>query len=302
MAINVFSRYIWLADTINRAGRISFEEINKKWQRTDMSEGKPLPIRTFHNHRIKIEEIFDINIDCDGYNMYYIDNKDNIEGNNLRSWLLNTFAVNNLLSESKALKNRILFEEIPSGEQFLTTIIEAMGDSVCLNIDYQPFWHDKVISLEIAPFCLKIFKQRWYLIGNNISINEIRHYSLDRINNLTATDRKFKIPKHFDAETYFVNAFGIVVNPKIKPCTIEIKAFGNRAKYLRTLPLHHSQKEIETADDYSVFQYFVAPSSDFRQEILSCGAEVEVVSPQNFRNEIADIIRKMEKRYNISKK
>ncbi|PIZ08121.1 MAG: WYL domain-containing protein, partial [Flavobacteriaceae bacterium CG_4_10_14_0_8_um_filter_34_31] len=68
MAANVFHRYIWLVDTINRAGRITFEEINKKWLRTDWSEGQKIPLRTFHNHRSKIEDLFDINIDCDGYN------------------------------------------------------------------------------------------------------------------------------------------------------------------------------------------------------------------------------------------
>jgi hypothetical protein len=138
---NLFNRYIWLVDTIYRAGKITFEEINRKWLRNDMSKGEDLPLRTFHNHRIAIEEMFDINIECDKYNgySYFIENKDDLEKGGIRSWLLNTFAVNNLINESHHLKRRILFEEIPSGQRFLTTIIEAMRDELTLEVTYQGF-------------------------------------------------------------------------------------------------------------------------------------------------------------------
>ncbi|MDR0863793.1 MAG: hypothetical protein LBO74_02525 [Candidatus Symbiothrix sp.] len=68
MAKSILNRYIWLADTVYRAGKITFEEINRKWLNTDWSEGKDLPLRTFHNHRKAIEDLFDINIECDHYN------------------------------------------------------------------------------------------------------------------------------------------------------------------------------------------------------------------------------------------
>jgi hypothetical protein len=297
MATTIFNRYIWLVDTINLAGRISFEEINSRWLRSDMSEGKDFPLRTFHNHRTKIEELFDMNIECDGYNKYYIENQDDIQQNKLRLWLLNTFSVNNLLSESKLLKNRILFEEIPSGQRFLTTIIEAMRDEKCLNIDYQPFWQDKIINLEIEPYCLKIFKQRWYVIGKNSSINEIRRYSLDRIQYITTIDINFKMPKKFDAETHFENAFGIIVNPNVLPCMVTIKVFGDKRKYLQTLPLHHSQQEIENNPDYSIYSYFLSPTADFKQELLSHCDEIEVLKPDSFRNEIAEVIERMRNLY-----
>ncbi|GHT78265.1 WYL domain-containing protein [Bacteroidia bacterium] len=297
MAKNIFNRYIWLADTVYRAGKITFEEINRKWLRTDWSEGKDLPLRTFHNHRTAIEELFDINIECNGYNQYYIENKDDIQQNNLRSWLLNTFTVNNLLNESKSLKNRILFEDIPSGQRFLTTIIEAMRDEVCVKFQYQAFWMDNVGDFEIEPYCLKIFKQRWYVIGKNRSINVIRRYSLDRIKDIFTTDTKFKLPETFKPEEHFQNAFGILVDPNIQAWTVKIKAFGNRRKYLQTLPLHPSQEEIESNSEFSIFQYYMAPTPDFKQELLSCGDEIEVLSPLSFRNEIAETVNKMKKLY-----
>lgn len=295
MATNLFNRYFWLANTINRAGRITFEEINNKWLRTDWSEGKEIPLRTFHNHRAKIEELFDIDIKCDGYNQYYI--ATDIDNNGLRKWLLNTFAVNNLIHESYSLKDRILFEEIPSGELFLTTIIEAMRDGVALKFHYKPFWNSEIPDIEINPYCVKIFKQRWYVLGYNAFKNDIRIYALDRIQNITITNTKFKLPKDFKADIYFENAFGIFVSSEIKPCVVKLKVFGNRVDYLKTLPLHHSQQEVESNKEYTIFKYYIAPTSDFKKEILSYGNNIEVLTPENFRNEIIETINKMYKLY-----
>jgi hypothetical protein len=294
MATNLFNRYVWLVDTIHRAGRITFEEINKKWLQNDWSESKELPLRTFHNHRAKSQELFNINIECDGYNQYFIAT-DMDDG--LRNWLLNTFTVNNLIHESFSLKDRILFEEIPSGHFFLTTIIEGMRDGVALKFQYKPFWHSEVLNLVINPYCVKIFKQRWYVLGENKMNNKMRIYALDRIQSITATNTKFKIPKNFKADAYFENAYGIVVYPDIAPCKVKLKVYGNSRNYIQTLPLHHSQQDIENTTEYTIFKYCIAPTKDFMQEILSHGEEIEVLSPESFRNEIADKINKMNELY-----
>lgn len=294
MATNVFNRYIWLVDTINRAGRISFEEINKKWLRTDWSEGQNIPLRTFHNHRSKIEKLFDINIDCDGYNQYFIATS---MDDGLRKWLLNTFTVNNLIHESYSLKDRILFGEIPSGQLFLTTIIEAMRDGIAVQFQYKPFWYSDIPEIEIEPYCIKIFKQRWYVLGENTAFNEMRIYALDRIQSITPTNTKFKIPKDFKADAYFENAYGIVVHPEIPACEVKLKVYGKSRNYTQTLPLHHSQQEMESNTKYTIFKYCIAPTKDFMQEILSHGDEIEVLSPESFRNEIAGKIKKMNNLY-----
>jgi hypothetical protein len=290
MAGNIFNRYIWLVDTINRAGRITFAEINRKWQQMDWSYGKELPLRTFHNYKEKIQEMFDINIDCDGFNQYYIATDMNSE---LRNWLLHTFSVNNLIHESHNLNGRILFEEIPSGQQFLTAIIEAMRDRICFTMNYRAFWMDESLPMTIKPLCIKIFRQRWYVIGENCATNQIRCYALDRIIDIQPSAAKFKMPRKFNPSEHFANNFGVAVYPGIKPCTVEIRAFGNKRKYLITLPLHASQKEIETKDNYSVFQYYIAPTPDFIQELLTHGDEIEVLSPESLRRKITQKIEKM---------
>lgn len=300
MAKDLFNRYIWLVDTIYRAGKITFEELNERWLRNDMSEGKEIPLRTFHNHRKAIEEMFDINIECNkrsGY-YYYIENTDDMEKGGVRNWLLNTFAVNNLLHESHHLKRRILFEDIPSGRQYLTPVIEAMRDNRIIEITYQGYRKEESHTFHIEPYCVKVFKQRWYVIARSPYYNLVMIYALDRIRNLQITDRQFDYPKDFDPQSYFDFSFGIIVDEKCKVEKIHVKVYGNKCKYVRDLPLHHSQKEIAVQEEYSVFEYRLRPTYDFRQELLSYGDEIEVLSPSWFRNEMIDIVRGMNSRYN----
>lgn len=288
MAKDKFSRYIWLVDTIYRANGITFEEINEKWLRNSMSDGLDLPLKTFHNHRNAIEEIFDINIVCDRRNgyRYYIENADDMKKGGVRTWLLNTFAVNNLINESHHLKRRILFEQIPSGQKHLTTIIEAMRDSRTLEMTYKSFWRQDSYTTGVEPYFVKVFRQRWYMVAKNTEKDALRIYALDRVQEMRETDNGFAFPKDFDPEEYFYNSFGIIHDDNCPPEIVDLKVYGTQREYFRTLPLHHSQKEVETENEYSVFRYYLSPTYDFVQEILSHGCEVEVLSPEHLRNEI----------------
>jgi hypothetical protein len=302
MAKDLFNRYIWLVDTIYRTGKITFEEINEKWVRSELNEsGDELPLRTFHNHRQAIETLFDINIECDrrgGY-MYYIENTEDMERGGVRAWLLNTFAVNNLINESRRLKHRILFEHIPSGERFLIPLVEAMKSGTRVEITYQSYRHDRPCTFEIEPCCMKVFKKRWYAVARSPNDGRIRIYGLDRMKEVRSTENKFILPEDFDPETYFTHSFGIIVDAGRSPECIEIKVWNthNKCRYFRSLPLHASQEETEQTDAWSVFRYCLLPTCDFRQELLSHGDEIEVLSPDWFRAEIAETVRNMNNAY-----
>lgn len=296
----LFQRYVWLVDIIYRTGRITFEEINDKWINSGLNDsGEDFPLKTFHNHKTAIRDMFDIDIECDKRNgyTYYIDNSDDMERGGVRSWLLNTFAVNNLINESHKLKHRILFEKVPSGQQFLTPIIEAMRDSVAVEMTYQNYWHDKPYTFEVEPYCVKVFRQRWYVIGNSAK-QEIRIYSLDRVQSLQPTENKFTLPAGFDGEEYFANCFGISNYGKSEFVTVRVSNEEKKNRYFKSLPLHHSQEVIEELEEYTIFRYYLQPTYDFRQELLSHGAEIEVLSPKWFREEIHSILRDQIDNYN----
>ena len=124
----LMSKYVWVIETIYRARKITFKELNERWLNDEISRGVEIPKRTFDNWRYAIWDMFGINIvneNCGEYR-YYIENTDDINHNGLRSWIYNTFTVSNALANSQSIKDRILLEYVPSGQQYLKTIIQAM--------------------------------------------------------------------------------------------------------------------------------------------------------------------------------
>ena len=242
------------------------------------------------------EEMFNLNIECErrgGYH-YYIDNADEIKCGGLRNWLLNTISVSNLLLDSQSLKDRILLEDVPSGQDDLAVILEAMKTNTQLRITYQSYWRDESFTFNVHPYCVKLFKQRWYLIAFSPNLDRIRIYALDRIFDICKLDGEmFTMPKDFYPEDFFYNYYGIIAGTKRKPEKVKLKVSAGQANYLRSLPLHHSQREVESNGDYTVFEYKIVPTDDFIQEILSHGRQLEVLSPEPFRRKIIDTIHKM---------
>ncbi|MBR5470297.1 MAG: hypothetical protein IKU78_07500 [Paludibacteraceae bacterium] len=105
----LLSRYIWLIDTIYSAGHISREEIDRRWCRSLLSNGEmAIPERTFHRYKDAIQELFQINIAYSKLHGYYIDNTNDLQRDELRKWMINTFAVNNLIKDGVQLRKHIL--------------------------------------------------------------------------------------------------------------------------------------------------------------------------------------------------
>ena len=294
MAKNYFDRYIWLIDTINRHGHISFKEISNLWAHSPINKlgENYLPERTFHNHREAILDTFGIEIKCDRSLGYYIANSEDMEEDGIRRWLLESLSMNNLLNESRDMRDRILFEEIPSSQRWLTAIVNAMRDNKTIEMTYQSFNRTEPTTFEAHPWCLKLFKQRWYLLARSETYKEPRIYGLDRIRAVNETKNALKIPKKFKADEFFSHYFGIIVD-NCQPETIQLKVEASQVKYFKSLPLHSSQREIESTDEYTVFEYTIVPTFDFEQEVLSKGPRVEVLSPKSFRDVIHADIKSM---------
>ncbi len=297
---HLLNRYLWLLSTIYQNKSISLKEIQEKWQMSEINDTQCLlPRETFRNHKKAIESIFMIDIACDVKNghKYYIENLEDFEAENYKLWLLNSFSVNNLIKESNKIKERILFENIPSGQKYLSQIIESIINKKEIIIDYESFWSSPKKKLTIQALFLKVFKNRWYLIARIKDSEKIRTYSLDRIKKLTTTDIGYNFSDDFEAKDYFANCFGVISNQEIKAEEIKLKVHIEQVEYFKSLPLHHSQKEIETTEEYSIFQYFLKPTYDFKQEILSHGDNVNIISPISFREEIINTLENTLKLY-----
>jgi len=299
MAKNLLNKYVWLVETIYKAKKITYEDINQRWLDNDMSESKPLPIRTFHKWRQAIEEMFGLIIENEnsGQYRYYIQNSEELKSGSMRSWLFNTLTVSNLMMDSVSIKDKVLFEEIPDGEQYLPVILESLKKNLVLSMTYQSYSRDEANTFEVEPYCLKAFKQRWYLVAHSPYLNKIMIYALDRVKWLGLTEKSFKYPKNFIPEDFFDDCFGIIADQKIKVETVKLKVSAGQANYLRSLTLHQTQKEIERTDEYSIFTVRLRPTFDFRQEVLSQGCDIEVLEPEWFRKEVAEVSKHMWNKY-----
>ena len=294
MAKNYFNRYVWLIDVISRHGHITKRDIDDLWYSSSLNENheKKIPERTFHNHRQAILDTFGIEIGFDRGHGYFIADSEDLDSDGIRARLLESISLSNLLTGSTSLRNRILFEKVPSASQWLTVLVNAMRDGKALDMTYQSFKRTEPTTFETHPYCLKIFRQRWYMLAKTIGKEELRIYSLDRIIDIKVLDKTLELPDGFDAADFFSDYFGIIIGHNVKPSIVEIKASAEQAKYLESLPLHHSQTAIEVTPDYTVFRYCLVPTFDLKQEILSRGSTMEVLSPKWYRNEIIDELNK----------
>lgn len=287
----LFKQYIWLIETIYEAGKITFAEINEKWLRTEESEGVELSRTTFNRHRDAILDMFGVIIECDrkdGYR-YYIYNKDVLNDNSIANWLFSTLSVGNMLDENVGVQDRILLESIPSGNQDLRLVIKAMRENRRMIITYRRYGAASANSFPVAPYCVKLFKRRWYVLvrfdrpsyrdNGNGDKEALSILSLDRIENIELLQEKFTINPEFDAVAFFNECFGIVVGDGTQPVRIVLRAYGMEPHYLRDLPLHHSQREILSTEEYTDFELFMRPTSDFKASLMSRGEWLQVISP-----------------------
>ena len=290
---NLFNRYVWLANLIRSCGPISFEEIAERWKSSFWNDDhSDLALRTFHAHKEAVEELFGVSIKCNrhiGFK-YYVENDDEIESGSLRNWLLNSMEVSNMLTESQGLHDRILLEDIPSGLNWLSTVVGAIRDGLRLQITYKKYTDTEGKTSVIEPYCVKLFRQRWYLVGHHAEGDYFRTYSLDRIVSCTVTNETFRIKEDFDAKDFFNDYFGVFVMPEVKLEKVLLKVEGVSVSYTRSLPLHHSQIEIESGDGYSIFGYTIRPTKDFITELVNMAPSAKVLSPEWLVNEVRERI------------
>ena len=303
MARNMISKYVWIIETIYKSGRISFKELNERWLDDDISEGVDIPKRTFNNWIIAIQETFGLFIENEGKGeyRYYIMNEEDISKNGLRTWLYNTISVSNALANCESIKDRILLEYVPSGQEYLMKILDALKENRILNMTYHSYWKEEESNFDVEPFCVKLFRQRWYLIARSTYTYYHRQgpriYALDRIRNLSPTEETFEMPKDWNASDFFIGAFGVIADAQTKCEPIKLKVNASQANYIRDLKLHETQEEEERNEEYSIFSYYLRPTYDFQQELLWHGEDVVVLEPKWLREELAERLKCMLNKY-----
>lgn len=283
------NKAIWLAKLLFRRGRLSREEILAAWAAYD-EKAQPMASSTFYDNRHLLWERYGISIRVDR-GLYSLDLREGRE----QEFLRQLFSDGDGGGDDAA----IIREPRPAGYVHIAAISRAMENRTCIETAYSPFDKPQYTTL-LAPYCLRIFRGRCYVVGLSSVHREVRTFALDRISSVAPTPKPFPHAPKFDAKKYFANSFGVYGGTGQSPEHIIIDADALNAAFLRTLPLHASQTEkpLEGGGKYVCrFELDVCVSADFVHELLYHGAGIRVVSPAHLRREIASAANAMLEAY-----
>lgn len=295
---------MWIVNTLDRHPEgLSLKELNKLWlSNIDLSRGIELGRRTFTNYKQAIFDLFEVLIECDMRDRFRYKIVVRDDQSKINQWLLRSFTINEAVSANKSLSNRIVLEDIPSGTEFLEPLLDALRTNCKVTFSYRRFEESAPHKVKGAdPYCLKIYHQRWYLLVKEYrtllvsheKVEEMHIYALDRMSDLELLPESFEMDPLFDAQEYFKYAFGTRVEKGNPPCKVKLKVASGQANYLRTLPLHHSQRETERNSEYSIFELDVALTIELYLQILHYGSRIEVLEPDDLymiiRNEVINM-------------
>ncbi len=290
MAKDKVAIYIWIVDTILKNGKISKNDLNELWKKKiEYSGGLPMADRTFYKYRRGIEETFNIEILCTPSGYYWIDSKESPYVKQFAEWTLNNSAATNAIQELGTSSGRVEIEDIPSAREFLPVVSSAMSQSHKVIFTYAGFARSRPeVGILFSPYFLKLYKQRWYMFGKKNG-GGLRTYALDRVTEMEVTDIPFVMPSGIKMDDYFGNIVG-VTSSRAGVREVVLQTTATRAKYLRALPLHRSQRE-EAHDFYSIFRYELKINYELVSELLAMGPEVIVISPRELQVMLLERLR-----------
>lgn len=289
MAKDKISCYIWIVDTILRHGRISKNDLNELWMKSSYSDGNPMADRTFYKYRRGIEETFGIEIICDADGCYRIDSNESPYVKQFADWTLNNSAATSAMQELGTSSGRVEIEDIPSAREFLPIVSQAMSKNHKVVFTYAGFARSRPeVGILFSPYFLKLYKQRWYMFGEKDG-SGLRTYALDRVTEMSVTSSCFRMPKGVRIDDYFGHIVGIT-SSKAAVRDVMIQTTSTRAKYLRALPLHHTQHE-EIHDFYSIFRYRLKLNYELISELMAMGPDVTVIAPRELQLMIVERLR-----------
>ena len=290
----IYQQYVWIINALRQYKKLTLAELSELWEKDQVIGGDKLERTSFFRHRDAILSMFGVIIECEEKtHQYYIANPEVLGDGTMEGWMLSTLTVSTVLADSLSLRDYILLENVPAGQEFLQTIILAIKTRRRIMIRYQKFGFESGEKL-IAPYALKLFHQRWYLLSH--TGNHFATYSLDRMQTVQITDETFEMPVDFKPESYFTEYFGVLTD-ETPMAHVVVRAYGRTPNYLRTLPLHHTQRELESTDEYTDFSFDIRPTVDFLGELISNSPNIEVLEPADLRQKMKQILAENLKRY-----
>ena len=280
---------VWLVSTIKKEGRITLKDLNNKWVDEEIADGNPLARSSFNHYRDDIFDLFGLVMECDNNYRYYFHNPGVVDDESLNRWLLSTMTVHAVLSDCDSIRDQIILGPVMAGEQFLPTIFDALKRRCRLRLGHQKFGYEPTERL-VEPYALRVWDGRWYLLVR--TEDAFKKFSLDRILSLDMTKERFTTQTGFSADAYFSDDFGVLTDDT-PMAHIVLRASGVTPDYLRTKPLHHSQRELQRTEAYTDFSLDLRHTADFIGELLRHKKGIEVLEPDDLRQRMRDTLQEI---------
>ena len=291
------SRYSIIINTLRKRSS-TFKEIQEKLALESELQDYDFNIskRTFQRDVKDINSIYSIAIQYDfSLKNYFIDFEDQQD---VKGRVLEAFDIFNALNISDRLSNHIHFEQRkPQGTDHLFGLLHAIKNNLQLKFTYYKFWEDDLTERSVDPYALKEFKNRWYVVGNDPKNGVIKSFALDRLSDLVITNKKFHKPNAFQVNQYYKNSFGIISPNEDTPEDIVLSFTPFQGKYIKTLPLHHTQHILRDTEEELRISLKLYITHDFFMEILSLGDKVKVIHPEKLKKQLLSTVNEVQKLY-----
>lgn len=296
--MNKFERCLWIVSTLNDYGKASLRELNDRWANSSLNyEKEEISARTFARDKDFIALTFQLDIEYDmKTRKYELVNAKDLQSGTLYKYLLENFQVNVLTDMTIRHRDKIMVQNVNTGVELLAIVMDAIDCKRTICFDYVSYYNkEKTCHYELIPCFVRLFEHRWYVICEYLDHSETRVLALERMSGLEMGQKKENPSPNITPTIFYADCFGIIHDNK-QPIKVLLKVFDKQVDYVRSLPIHTSQKEVETGDGYAIFSYYLRPSFDFVQHLL-WQKKVEVLAPDSLRMEMKRELTEMLNRY-----
>lgn len=290
-------RYFHILNRL-RKSPASFKDIDaylrrqSEWQDENFNVSKRQFVRVIAD----IQSIFELDIEYNASrDVYFIREETESDITQRRLEALDTFHALKMGGNTLPIIN---FEKRqPQGTENMFGLIHAIKNSRSIKFTYQKFWDDQSTHREVEPYAIKEFKNRWYLVAKDKKDDKIKTFGLDRLSNLAVTEQKIFVPDTFNIDSYFQYCFGIIAPDDEEPEEIVLSFPPTQGKYIKTMPLHESQRILVDDGKEVRVRLDLFLTYDFLLEILSHGDSVKVISPPELVQQVIDKYENALKQY-----
>jgi predicted DNA-binding transcriptional regulator YafY len=174
-------------------------------------------------------------------------------------------------------------------------LMQGIEERRAVFITYQSLSATEPVTYDIYPYGIAYHRGSLYLVGWSPDHKEIRHWKVDRIEELHLEEFRFPWPEDFSLPAHLAKSFGVFrgdgeVNVKVR--------FAPRvARYVQESKWHESQQLVPQKDGSLLATFDLNHTEEIKRWILSFGQHAEVLEPESLRAELGEELGQMGRLY-----